>query len=57
MSTPIIRALSIVFYLSYYEVHHGNRMEQETMEICGGLIQVIILIVCCIKILEYVCDS
>ena len=36
----LIRALLIVSYLSYYEVHHGNPAGRETMEICTGLIQV-----------------
>lgn len=36
----IIRALVILSYLSYCEVHYGNHMEEETMQICAGLVQV-----------------
>ena len=30
----------ILSYLSYCEVHYGNHTEEETMQICAGLVQV-----------------
>lgn len=38
--TCVVRALLILSYLSYCEVHYGNHMGQETMQICTGLVQV-----------------